>query len=138
MPPWNFPPRGVVYDHDTLSKVIACGVRMAIVGLVESLLTLLLVDQITETQGSTTRECFGQSLGNLLSGLFGVQGGCALIGQTLINVGAGGRSRVSSFCASVGLFLSVMFLAPVVGKLPIASMVGLMFLMAINTFAWGC
>eukprot|EP00747_Dinoflagellata_sp_TGD_P213271 gnl/TRDRNA2_/TRDRNA2_86251_c0_seq1.p1 gnl/TRDRNA2_/TRDRNA2_86251_c0~~gnl/TRDRNA2_/TRDRNA2_86251_c0_seq1.p1 ORF type:complete len:516 (+),score=59.60 gnl/TRDRNA2_/TRDRNA2_86251_c0_seq1:96-1550(+) len=138
LPTFNFPPTGVVYNTATLSKVVSNGVRMAIVGLVESLLTLSLVDQITETQGSTTRECYGQSLGNVLCSLFGLQGGCALVGQTLINVGAGGRGRLSGFSMSFGLLISVVIMAPIVGKIPIACMVGLMLLMAINTFAWGC
>merc|ERR1719326_2623060 len=100
---------------------------MAFVGLVESLMTLTLVDQITETRGSTTRECFGQSLGNAICGCFGVQGGCALVGQTLINIGGGGRGRLSGMTAAVGLFLSVFCLGDLIGKIPVAALVGLLF-----------
>eukprot|EP00747_Dinoflagellata_sp_TGD_P003352 gnl/TRDRNA2_/TRDRNA2_107967_c3_seq1.p1 gnl/TRDRNA2_/TRDRNA2_107967_c3~~gnl/TRDRNA2_/TRDRNA2_107967_c3_seq1.p1 ORF type:complete len:368 (-),score=55.95 gnl/TRDRNA2_/TRDRNA2_107967_c3_seq1:88-1191(-) len=138
LPSWNFPPAGVDWtSHYMWGKVIITGVRMAIVGLVESLLTLMLVDQITETKGSTTREAFGQSLGNITSGLFGVQGGCALIGQTLINVGGGGKGRLSGVVMATGMLLTVVVLGPIIGKIPVASLVGLMFVVALNTFAWG-
>lgn len=139
MPPFNFPPVGVHWsDWGMWSKVLLASVRMAMVGLIESLLTLILVDQITETRGSTTRECFGQALGNTISGLFGVQGGCALIGQTLLNVGAGARGRLSGFTMAVGLASSVVLFGGAVGRLPVAALVGVMLLVAGNTFAWGC
>ena len=117
-------------------KVIATGIRMAFLGLLETLLTFLLIDQITETKGSTTREAFAQSLGNITSGLFGVQGGCVLLGQSLINVGGGGRSRFSTITASTGMLLTVVILGPIIGKIPIASLVGLMFVVAFSTFSW--
>lgn len=138
LPPLNFPPAGVDFSSGYMwNKVVLTGAKMAVVGLVESLLTLTLVDQITQTRGSPTRECFGQALGNLLSGLFGCQGGCALIGQTLINVGSGGRARSSGFTMALGLLLSVVAFAPAVGRFPVAALVGIMLLMALNTFAWG-
>eukprot|EP00747_Dinoflagellata_sp_TGD_P200702 gnl/TRDRNA2_/TRDRNA2_74126_c0_seq1.p1 gnl/TRDRNA2_/TRDRNA2_74126_c0~~gnl/TRDRNA2_/TRDRNA2_74126_c0_seq1.p1 ORF type:complete len:496 (+),score=74.18 gnl/TRDRNA2_/TRDRNA2_74126_c0_seq1:111-1490(+) len=138
LPVWNFPPKQLDWnDGNMWAKIIPTAVRMSLVGLVESLLTLLLVDQITETRGSTTRECFGQGIGNIMSGLFGTQGGCALIGQTLLNIGSGGRGRLSGFCMATSLAACVICLAPIVGKIPVASLVGLMFLVAINTFAWG-
>ena len=93
LPPWNIPPAHIHWDDFKWGRVIEAGVHMAIIGLIESLMTLTLVDQITETRGSTTRECFGQCLGNAICGCFGVQGGCALVGQTLINIGGGGRGH---------------------------------------------
>mmetsp|Transcript_64454 Transcript_64454/g.153839 ORF Transcript_64454/g.153839 Transcript_64454/m.153839 type:complete len:701 (-) Transcript_64454:206-2308(-) len=138
MPPWDFPPANVNYsDMGMWSAVISTALRMSVVAIVESLLTLLLVDQITDTTGSTTKESIGQGLGNIVSGLFGLQGGCALIGQTLINVGGGGKGRLSSFAACFGLLIFTVALAPIVGKVPIAALVGLMFLVSVNTFVWG-
>jgi len=138
LPPWNFPPLGVSWGSVHLWKqVVVGGVRMAIVGLVESLVTLLLVDMITETRGSTSRECFGQSMGNLLCGIFGVQGGSALLGQTLLNVGAGGRGRLSGLTMAAGMFAGIVLLAPLVSKIPVAAVIGLMFYVSMNTFAWG-
>jgi len=138
LPHWNFPPRGV--DWSSTGMWTAClvtSIRMALVGLVESLLTVKLLDGLTGTPGSTRRECFGQGLGNIVAGLFGTQGGCALIGQSLINVSGGGTTRLSGFVMSLGLGVSVCVLAPVVGRIPVAALVGLMFLVSINTFAWG-
>uniref|UniRef100_A0A7S2N849 STAS domain-containing protein n=1 Tax=Alexandrium andersonii TaxID=327968 RepID=A0A7S2N849_9DINO len=82
------------------------------------------------------RECFGQGVGNILSSLFGTQGGCALIAQSLLNVGSGGRSRVSGFVMGVTLGLSVFCLAPIMAEIPVAALVGLITLIALNTFAW--
>lgn len=110
---------------------------MALVGLIESLLTLTVIDQITETRGDARRECFGQSLGNLVSSLFGLQGGCAVVGQSLLNVSVGGRGRISSFTNAVCLLLSATILGPIVGEVPTAALAGIMFLVALNTFCWG-
>lgn len=110
---------------------------MAFVGLTESLLTVKLLDRVMgPPNGSTRMECFGQALGNLLAGLFGTQGGCALIGQSLINVGSGGHRRISSIVSGVTLLFGVTVLAPALGKIPVAALVGLMFLVSLNTFVW--
>lgn len=137
MPSWDFPPAGVNYhDGKMWGKVISIAVRFAIVGLLESLMTQALIDQITGTSGSMRRECFGQALGNILSSFFGLQGGCALIAQSLLNVSSGGHSRVSGVVMGITLFLSVVALAPLMAMIPVAALVGLIVLIALNTFAW--
>jgi len=138
IPPLNFPPAGVDWnDARVWSTAFAVGARMAFVGLTESLLTVKLLDRVMgPPEGSTRMECFAQALGNLLAGLFGTQGGCALIGQSLINVGSGGHRRISSIASGVTLLFGVTALAPLLGKIPVAALVGLMFLVALNTFVW--
>jgi SulP family sulfate permease len=137
MPSWDFPPAGVDYASGYMWRmVISIAVRFAIVGLLESLMTQALIDQITNTTGSMRRECFGQGVGNILSSLFGTQGGCALIAQSLLNVSSGGHSRVSGVTMGITLFLSVVALAPIMGEIPVAALVGLIVLIALNTFAW--
>merc|ERR1719473_283307 len=119
MPSWDFPPTGVDwYSGHMWWKVISIAVRFAIVGLLESLMTESLIDQITGTGSSMRRECFGQAVGNILSSFFGTQGGCALIAQSLMNVGSGGLSRVSGTVMGCVLFLCVIVLAPVMAHIP--------------------
>eukprot|EP00404_Azadinium_spinosum_P023993 CAMPEP_0180593840 /NCGR_PEP_ID=MMETSP1037_2-20121125/20459_1 /TAXON_ID=632150 /ORGANISM="Azadinium spinosum, Strain 3D9" /LENGTH=408 /DNA_ID=CAMNT_0022612235 /DNA_START=1 /DNA_END=1227 /DNA_ORIENTATION=- len=136
-PAWNFPPKGVNWhDGGMWGKVIATAVRFAIVGILESLMTQTLIDQITSTTSSTRRECFGQGVGNIISSFFGTQGGCALIAQSLLNVGSGGHSRVSGIVMGIVLCLCVILLAPIMAHIPVAALVGLIVLIALNTFAW--
>jgi len=136
-PAWNFPPNGVDWhDGRMWGKVIATAVRFAIVGILESLMTQTLIDQITQTTSSTRRECFGQGVGNIISSFFGTQGGCALIAQSLLNVGSGGHSRVSGVVMGFVLCLCVIILAPIMAHIPVAALVGLIVLIALNTFAW--
>jgi SulP family sulfate permease len=138
LPVWNFPPAGLPFDRaDLWAQAVATGVRMALVGIVESLLTLKLLDQITETRGSGRQESIALGCGNVVSALFGLQGGCALIGQSLINVGSGGKGRFSGFIMASVLGVSVLMIGPVVGMIPVAALVGIMFLVSLNTFAWG-
>ena len=111
--------------------VILCGV-----GLIESLMTLTLIDEITETRGQGNRECLGQGLANLVCGFFGGMGGCAMIGQSLINVNSGGRGRASGITAAVCLLAFVLFLAPWIEQIPMAALVGVMFMVVIGTFEW--
>ena len=111
--------------------LILCGV-----GLIESLLTLTLIDEITETRGHGNRECFGQGIANIVCGLFGGMGGCAMIGQSLINVNSGGRGRLSGIVAAVCLLLIVLFLSPWIKMIPMAALVGVMFMVVIGTFEW--
>ena len=111
--------------------LILCGV-----GLIESLLTLTLIDEITETRGQGNRECFGQGIANIVCGLFGGMGGCAMIGQSLINVNSGGRGRLSGIVAAVCLLLIVLFLSPWIKMIPMAALVGVMFMVVIGTFEW--
>ena len=109
---------------------------LAGVGLIESLMTLTLVDEITGTRGQGNRECIGQGVANTVCGLFGGMGGCAMIGQSLINVNSGGRGRLSGITAAVCLLLFVLFLAPLIEMIPIAALVGVMFMVVIGTFEW--
>ncbi|MGB4712135.1 MAG: SulP family inorganic anion transporter [Fuerstiella sp.] len=111
--------------------IVLCGV-----GLIESLMTLTLIDEITETRGKGNRECVGQGTANLICGLFGGMGGCAMIGQSLINVNSGGRGRLSGITAAVCLLLFVLFLGPWIQQIPMAALVGVMFMVVIGTFEW--
>ncbi|AGC77532.1 SulP family sulfate permease [Nonlabens dokdonensis] len=116
--------------------ILGSAVTLAAVGLIESLMTLNLVDDLTETRGSGNRECVAQGAGNMINGLFGGMGGCAMIGQSIINVNSGGRGRLSGVVASVALLLFILFGAPVIEQIPIAALVGVMFMVVIGTFAW--
>ncbi len=109
---------------------------LAAVGLIESLMTLTLIDEITETQGNSNRECVGQGLANVLCGLFGGMGGCAMIGQSLINVESGGRGRTSGVFAACCMLAFVLFFSNWIEKIPMAALVGLMFMVVIGTFEW--
>ena len=116
--------------------VISTAVLLAAVGLIESLMTLNLVDDLTETRGSGNRECIAQGSANILNGLFGGMGGCAMIGQSIINVDSGGRGRLSGLVAALGLLSFILFGAPLIEQIPIAALVGVMFMVVIGTFAW--
>lgn len=120
----------------TLWIILPFALTLAAVGLIESLMTLTLVDEITETRGQGNRECIGQGLANFICGLFGGMGGCAMIGQSLINVNSGGRGRLSGIVAAVGLLTFVLFLAPYIEMIPMAALVGVMFMVVIGTFEW--
>ena len=104
--------------------------------MIESLMTLNLVDEITETRGSGNIECVAQGVGNILCGLFGGMGGCAMIGQSIINVESGGRGRLSGIVAAVTLLCFVLFGSQLIEQIPIAALVGVMFMVVIGTFAW--
>ncbi|MEP1096976.1 MAG: SulP family inorganic anion transporter [Cyclobacteriaceae bacterium] len=116
--------------------ILSTAVLLAAVGLIESLMTLSLVDEITETRGSGNRECVAQGGANILNGLFGGMGGCAMIGQSIINVNAGGRGRLSGLFAALALLSFILFGAPLIEQIPIAALVGVMFMVVIGTFAW--
>ena len=120
----------------TLWIILPYALMLAAVGLIESLMTLTLVDEITETRGQGNRECIGQGLANVVCGFFGGMGGCAMIGQSLINVNSGGRGRLSGIVAAVCLLLFVLFLAPWIEMIPMAALVGVMFMVVIGTFEW--
>lgn len=109
---------------------------LAAVGLIESLMTLNLIDELTETRGSGNRECVAQGSANMLNGLFGGMGGCAMIGQSIINVNSGGRGRLSGAVAAIALLCFILFGAPLIEQIPIAALVGVMFMVVIGTFAW--
>jgi len=109
---------------------------LAAIGLIESLMTLQLIDELTETKGSGNRECMAQGGANIINGLFGGMGGCAMIGQSMINVNSGGKGRLSGITAAVGLLVFILFLSDYIGMVPIAALVGVMFMVVIGTFAW--
>ena len=109
---------------------------LAAVGLIESLMTLNLIDEMTESRGSGNRECIAQGSANMLNGLFGGMGGCAMIGQSIINVNSGGRGRLSGVVAAIALLCFILFGAPIIEQIPIAALVGVMFMVVIGTFAW--
>jgi SulP family sulfate permease len=125
--PMNFTNLRIIFPF----AIVLCGV-----GLIESLMTLTLIDEITETRGKGNRECVGQGTANIICGLFGGMGGCAMIGQSLINVNSGGRGRLSGITAAVCLLLFVLFLAPWIEQIPMAALVGVMFMVVIGTFEW--
>ncbi|GAB4544424.1 MAG: SulP family inorganic anion transporter [Phycisphaerales bacterium] len=131
---WDFtlPP----FTFETLWIILPFSIVLAGVGLIESLMTMTLVDELTETRGSGNRECLGQGAGNVICGFFGAMGGCAMIGQSLINVKSGGRNRLSGITAATALLLFILFLAPLIERVPIAALVGVMFMVVIGTFEW--
>jgi len=116
--------------------ILGTAVTLAAVGLIESLMTLNLVDDLTETRGSGNMECVAQGAANMVNGLFGGMGGCAMIGQSIINVNSGGRGRLSGAVAAIALLIFILFGAPVIEQIPIAALVGVMFMVVIGTFAW--
>lgn len=121
---------------DNWSLILSTAFILAAVGLIESLMTLNLIDEMTETRGSGNRECVAQGGANIVNGLFGGMGGCAMIGQSIININSGGRGRLSGAVAAVALLCFVLFGAPLIEQIPIAALVGVMFMVVIGTFAW--
>lgn len=109
---------------------------LAGVGLIESLMTMTLIDELTETRGRGNRECVGQGVANVTCGFFGGMGGCAMIGQSLINVKSGGRGRLSGITAACALLVFILFLSPYIEAIPMAALVGVMFMVVIGTFEW--
>ncbi|MGA4634760.1 SulP family inorganic anion transporter [Pseudomonas solani] len=125
--PWNL---------ETLRIIAPYALLMAMVGLLETLLTLNLTDEITESRGYPDRECVALGAANMASGLFGGMGGCAMIGQTVINLSSGGRGRLSGVVAGGMILLFVLFLSPLIERIPLAALVGVMFVVSQQTFAW--
>ncbi|MEN8885808.1 MAG: SulP family inorganic anion transporter, partial [Winogradskyella sp.] len=123
-------------NFDTFSFILPYAFLAASVGLIESLMTMNLVDELTETRGNGNRECVAQGAGNIVSGLFGGTGGCGMIGQTVININAGGRGRLSGIAMALTLLTFILFTAQYIEQVPIAALVGVMFMMVIETFAW--
>ncbi|MBB6482267.1 SulP family inorganic anion transporter [Spirochaeta isovalerica] len=121
---------------EALKKIFPYSMLAASVGLIESLMTLTLVDELTDTRGRGNKECIGQGVANMVNGLFGGMGGCAMIGQSVINIKAGGRSRLSGITAAVALLGFILFGAPLIENIPLAALVGVMFMVVIGTFEW--
>lgn len=133
-PPFHIPM--VPLNLETLQIIFPYAIIFAGVGLVESLLTLNIVDELTESRGNGNREAFAQGAANVTSGFFSGMGGCAMIGQSLINISNGARARLSGIVAAVMLLIFVMFGSNLIGQVPMAALTGLMIMVAIGTFEW--
>lgn len=126
----------VAVTLDAFWSILPISLALAVVGLTESLMTATIVDEMTETKSDKNKEVRGQGIANVVSGLFGGMAGCAMIGQTVINVKSGGRSRLSTFVAGVFLLFLILVLGSVVKQIPMAALVGVMFMVSIGTFDW--
>jgi len=126
----------VPLNFETLKIIFPFSLIMALVGLIESLLTLTVLDEMTETRGRGNKEAVAQGAANLVTGVFGGMGGCAMIGQSIINVSSGGRNRISGIVAALALLTFILFGSSLIEQVPMAALVGLMFMVAIGTFEW--
>ncbi|UUZ92110.1 STAS domain-containing protein [Paenibacillus sp. P25] len=126
----------VPFSLDMLLTVLPYSLALAVVGITESLLTATLVDELTETKSDKNREIRGQGIANVITGFFGGMAGCAMIGQTVINVKSGGRKRLSTFVAGAFLLFLILVLGSVVKQIPMSALVGVMFMVSIGTFDW--
>ena len=126
----------VPFNLETLMIILPYSIILAAIGLIESLLTLRLVDELTQTHGNGNRECVGQGLANTVTGLFGGMGGCAMIGQSMINVNSGGRGRLSGIVAALSLLAFILVGSSWIEKIPLAALVGVMFMVVLGTFEW--
>ncbi|MES9921595.1 MAG: SulP family inorganic anion transporter [Candidatus Thiodiazotropha sp.] len=126
----------VPLSFKTVQIILPYAVILAGVGLIESLLTMSLIDELTETRGRGNKECIGQGVGNTVNGLFGGMGGCAMIGQSLININSGGRGRLSGISAALFLLTFILFGASLIEMIPVAALVGVMFIVVLGTFEW--
>lgn len=126
----------VPLNFETIQIVLPYSIIMALVGLIESLLTLSVIDEMTETRGSGNKEAIGQGVANLVNGFFGGMGGCAMIGQSIINVSSGGKFRLSGIVAAISLLIFILFGSGLIEQVPLAALAGLMFMVAIGTFEW--
>ncbi len=126
----------VPINLETLEIIFPYALVLAAIGLIESLLTLNLVGEITHQRGGASRECVAQGAANLVTGFFGGMGGCAMIGQSMINVKSGGRTRLSGVSAALFLLVFILFASPLIEQIPLGALVGVMFMVVIGTFAW--
>ena len=126
----------IPFNWDTLVFIAPFSVILAAVGLIESLMTLTLIAELTETRGKSNRECVGQGLANIVTGFFGGMGGCAMIGQSIINIRSGGRGRLSGITAGILLLCFILFASPLIERIPLAALTGVMFMIVIGTFEW--
>ncbi len=126
----------VPFNLETLKIILPYSIILAAIGLIESLLTLSLIDEITETRGKGNRECVGQGVANSVTGLFGGMGGCAMIGQSMININSGGRGRLSGISAALFLLLFILAASDLIEIIPLAALTGVMFMVVIGTFEW--
>jgi len=126
----------VPLNLETLMIILPYSLGLAVVGLLESLMTANIVDELTDTSSDRNRECKGQGIANIGSGLLGGMAGCAMIGQSIINVKSGGRGRLSTFVAGLFLIILVVFLDEWISKIPMAALVAVMIMVSIGTFSW--
>ena len=126
----------VPFNFETLRFIGPYAVILAAIGLIESLMTLNLIDELTETRGNSNKECIAQGSANIITGFFGGMGGCAMIGQSIINIKGGGRGRLSGIVAALALLAFILFASNLIEQVPIAALVGVMFMVVIGTFAW--
>ncbi|MDG1778792.1 MAG: SulP family inorganic anion transporter [Flavobacteriaceae bacterium] len=126
----------VPLNLETLRFIGPYAVILAAIGLIESLMTLNLIDELTETRGNSNKECIAQGSANIITGFFGGMGGCAMIGQSIINIKGGGRGRLSGIVAALALLAFILFASNLIEQVPIAALVGVMFMVVIGTFAW--
>lgn len=126
----------VPFTFETFLIIFPYALILAAIGLIESLLTLNLVGEMTEQKGGASQECMAQGAANLVTGFFGGMGGCAMIGQSMINVKSGGRTRVAGITAALFLLSFILFASSLIEQIPIAALVGVMFMVVIGTFAW--
>jgi len=126
----------VPFNLETLRIIFPYAAILAAIGLIESLLTMTLIDAITETRGRGNKECIGQGTANIVTGFFGGMGGCAMIGQSLINVNSGGRGRLSGISAALFLMIFILFASGLIEMIPLAALVGVMFIVVLGTFEW--
>jgi SulP family sulfate permease len=126
----------VPLNLETLEIILPYAVILAAIGLIESLLTLNLVGEMTGKRGGASQECIAQGVSNTVTGFFGGMGGCAMIGQSIINVKSGGRTRLAGIAAALFLLIFILFASPLIEQIPLAALVGVMFMVVIGTFAW--
>jgi SulP family sulfate permease len=126
----------VPFTWESIKFIFPYALILAAIGLIESLMTLNLIDDLTETRGNTNKECLAQGGANIITGFFGGMGGCAMIGQSLINIKGGGRGRLSGIVAALALLAFILFASGLIERVPIAALVGVMFMVVIGTFAW--
>jgi SulP family sulfate permease len=134
LPTFSVP--SVPFSFDTLIIIFPHALILAAIGLIESLLTLNLVAEITDTHGNTSKECLAQGGANIVTGFFGGMGGCAMIGQSIINVESGGRTRLAGIAAALFLLSFILFASGLIEMIPLAALVGVMFMVVVGTFAW--
>jgi len=134
LPSFHIP--NVPLNFETLMIILPYAIILAAVGLIESLLTLSLIDEVTNTRGRGNHECVGQGIANTVTGFFGGMGGCAMIGQSMINVNSGGRKRLSGISAALFLLAFILFTSSWIEQIPMAALIGVMFMVVLGTFEW--
>ena len=134
LPAFSIP--DVPFSFETFKIILPFALVLAAIGLIESLLTLTLIDELTGTRGQSNKECIAQGAANTATGFFGGMGGCAMIGQSMINVNSGGRGRASGVTAALALLGFILFASGLIEQIPLAALVGVMFIVVIGTFEW--